>query len=126
MKKPRFIISGGGTGGHIYPAVAIANELKSRFPEAEFLFIGAKDKMDMQKVPPAGYAIKATLQLINSFETANPPVIAVNSQNDEIYVTDPGKKQLHRVDLKTMASTTLPLDFTPAKMTWVGIAKPAS
>ena len=58
MKKPRFIISGGRTGGHIYPAVAIANELKSRFPEAEFLFVGAKDKMEMQKVPQAGYAIK--------------------------------------------------------------------
>lgn len=58
MKKPKFIISGGGTGGHIYPAVAIANELKSRFPEAEFLFVGAKDKMEMQKVPQAGYAIK--------------------------------------------------------------------
>ena len=58
MKKPRFIISGGGTGGHIYPAVAIANELKSRFPEAEFLFVGAEDKMEMQKVPQEGYAIK--------------------------------------------------------------------
>ena len=58
MKKPRFIISGGGTGGHIYPAVAIANELKTRFPEAEFLFVGAKDKMEMQKVPQAGYEIK--------------------------------------------------------------------
>lgn len=58
MKNPRFIISGGGTGGHIYPAVAIANELKNRFPEAEFLFVGAKDKMEMQKVPQAGYAIK--------------------------------------------------------------------
>ena len=58
MKNPRFIISGGGTGGHIYPAVAIANELKNRFPDAEFLFVGAKDKMEMQKVPHAGYAIK--------------------------------------------------------------------
>ena len=58
MENPKFIISGGGTGGHIYPAVAIANELKSRFPEAEFLFVGAKDKMEMQKVPHAGYAIK--------------------------------------------------------------------
>lgn len=58
MKKPRFILSGGGTGGHIYPAIAIANELKSRFPEATFLFIGAKDKMEMQKVPQAGYDIK--------------------------------------------------------------------
>ena len=54
----KFIISGGGTGGHIYPAIAIANELKWRFPKAEFLFVGAQDKMEMQKVPQAGYAIK--------------------------------------------------------------------
>ena len=52
------LISGGGTGGHIYPAIAIANELKSRFPDAKFLFIGAKDKMEMEKVPQAGYKIK--------------------------------------------------------------------
>ena len=57
MKK-RFIISGGGTGGHIYPAISIANELKAQFPEAEFLFVGAKDKMEMQKVPHAGYKIE--------------------------------------------------------------------
>ena len=57
MKQYRFILSGGGTGGHIYPAIAIANELKSRFPDAEFLFVGAKDKMEMQKVPQAGYKI---------------------------------------------------------------------
>ena len=57
MPKYKFILSGGGTGGHIYPAVAIANELKSRFPNAEFLFVGAKDKMEMQKVPKAGYPI---------------------------------------------------------------------
>jgi UDP-N-acetylglucosamine--N-acetylmuramyl-(pentapeptide) pyrophosphoryl-undecaprenol N-acetylglucosamine transferase len=58
MSKYKFILSGGGTGGHIYPAVAIANELKKRFPDADFLFVGAKDKMEMQKVPQAGYAIK--------------------------------------------------------------------
>ena len=58
MKKLKFIVSGGGTGGHIYPAIAIANELKSRFPDAEFLFVGAKDKMEMQKVPQAGYKIE--------------------------------------------------------------------
>ena len=56
--KPRFIISGGGTGGHIYPAIAIANELKSRFPDCEILFVGAKDKMEMQKIPQAGYNIE--------------------------------------------------------------------
>jgi UDP-N-acetylglucosamine--N-acetylmuramyl-(pentapeptide) pyrophosphoryl-undecaprenol N-acetylglucosamine transferase len=58
MTKLKFILSGGGTGGHIYPAIAIANELKNRYPDAEFLFVGAKDKMEMQKVPQAGYAIK--------------------------------------------------------------------
>ena len=58
MRNYKIILSGGGTGGHIYPAVAIANELKSRFPDAEFLFVGAKDRMEMEKVPQAGYNIK--------------------------------------------------------------------
>lgn len=58
MKTKKFILSGGGTGGHIYPAIAIANELKLQFPDAEFLFVGAKDKMEMQKVPQSGYNIK--------------------------------------------------------------------
>lgn len=52
------LISGGGTGGHIYPAIAIANELKARYPKATFLFIGAKDRMEMEKVPKEGYEIK--------------------------------------------------------------------
>ncbi len=56
-KKLRVILSGGGTGGHIYPAIAIANELGNRYPEASFLFVGAKDRMEMQKVPQAGYEI---------------------------------------------------------------------
>ena len=58
MNNYRIILSGGGTGGHIYPAIAIANELKSRYPSAEFLFVGAKDKMEMEKVPQAGYKIE--------------------------------------------------------------------
>jgi len=58
MRKLKFILSGGGTGGHIYPAIAIANELKSRFPDSEILFVGASDKMEMQKVPQAGYKIE--------------------------------------------------------------------
>ena len=57
-KSYKIILSGGGTGGHIYPAIAIANELKLRHPDAEFLFVGAKDRMEMEKVPQAGYAIK--------------------------------------------------------------------
>ncbi|WP_372746277.1 undecaprenyldiphospho-muramoylpentapeptide beta-N-acetylglucosaminyltransferase [Lutibacter sp.] len=52
------ILSGGGTGGHIYPAVSIANELKEKYPDAKFLFVGAKDKMEMEKVPQAGYKIE--------------------------------------------------------------------
>ena len=58
MKPFNILISGGGTGGHIYPAIAIANEIKLRYPDANFLFVGAKDKMEMEKVPQAGYAIK--------------------------------------------------------------------
>ena len=50
-------MSGGGTGGHIFPAIAIADEIKKRFPEAEFLFIGAHGKMEMEKVPQSGYKI---------------------------------------------------------------------
>ena len=55
---PRILMSGGGTGGHIFPAVAIAQEIKKRFPDAEFLFIGANGKMEMEKVPQAGFKIK--------------------------------------------------------------------
>ncbi|SFW43587.1 undecaprenyldiphospho-muramoylpentapeptide beta-N-acetylglucosaminyltransferase [Cellulophaga fucicola] len=58
MGNYKFILSGGGTGGHIYPAIAIANELKDMYPDAEFLFVGAKDRMEMEKVPQAGYKIE--------------------------------------------------------------------
>ncbi|PIB37360.1 undecaprenyldiphospho-muramoylpentapeptide beta-N-acetylglucosaminyltransferase [Reichenbachiella sp. 5M10] len=51
------MISGGGTGGHIYPAISIANALKAQHPGTEFLFVGAKGRMEMEKVPEAGYAI---------------------------------------------------------------------
>ncbi|WP_300691936.1 undecaprenyldiphospho-muramoylpentapeptide beta-N-acetylglucosaminyltransferase [Chryseobacterium sp.] len=57
-KKLRIVLSGGGTGGHIFPAIAIADEIKKRFPDAEFLFIGANGKMEMEKVPQAGYKIE--------------------------------------------------------------------
>ncbi|MBS9773722.1 MAG: undecaprenyldiphospho-muramoylpentapeptide beta-N-acetylglucosaminyltransferase [Tenacibaculum sp.] len=57
-KSINIILSGGGTGGHIYPAIAIANEIKSRYINADILFVGAKDKMEMEKVPQAGYKIK--------------------------------------------------------------------
>lgn len=53
------IISGGGTGGHIFPAIAIANAIKARWTDAEILFVGAEGRMEMEKVPAAGYEIKA-------------------------------------------------------------------
>ncbi len=52
------IISGGGTGGHIFPALAIANAIKSRYSDADILFVGAEGRMEMEKVPAAGYTIK--------------------------------------------------------------------
>lgn len=57
MKKLKVILSGGGTGGHIFPAVSIANELRKLVPDIEILFVGALGKMEMEKVPAAGYTI---------------------------------------------------------------------
>ena len=57
MKPSKYIISGGGTGGHIYPAIAIAEELKAQNPTAQIVFVGASGKMEMEKVPQAGYNI---------------------------------------------------------------------
>lgn len=57
-KEPmRVLVSGGGTGGHIFPAVSIANEIRRRHPEAEILFVGAEGRMEMERVPAAGYRI---------------------------------------------------------------------
>jgi UDP-N-acetylglucosamine--N-acetylmuramyl-(pentapeptide) pyrophosphoryl-undecaprenol N-acetylglucosamine transferase len=57
-KKIKVIISGGGTGGHIFPAISIANALRALRPDAQILFVGAIDRMEMQRVPAAGYKIK--------------------------------------------------------------------
>jgi len=57
MDELKVIVSGGGTGGHIFPAVSIANEIRDRFPDAEILFVGALGKMEMERVPAAGYKI---------------------------------------------------------------------
>jgi len=54
----KIIISGGGTGGHIFPALSIADEIKNRIPDSEILFVGAKGKMEMERVPAAGYPIE--------------------------------------------------------------------
>lgn len=57
-KSPRLIVSGGGTGGHIFPAIAVADAFKRRHPDAEILFVGAKGRMEMERVPKAGYPIE--------------------------------------------------------------------
>ncbi len=56
--KLSVLISGGGTGGHIFPALSIANEIKRRVPQANILFVGAEGRMEMERVPAAGYEIK--------------------------------------------------------------------
>lgn len=58
MQPLRIIVSGGGTGGHIFPAISIANAIKALRPDTEFLFVGAEGKMEMEKVPAAGYRIE--------------------------------------------------------------------
>ncbi|WP_347838648.1 undecaprenyldiphospho-muramoylpentapeptide beta-N-acetylglucosaminyltransferase [uncultured Draconibacterium sp.] len=77
-KINRVIVSGGGTGGHIFPALAIANEIKMRNPDVDILFVGAEDRMEMERVPAAGYKIiglpvmgfprKPSLKLITFFK----------------------------------------------------------
>ena len=57
MKIKRVILSGGGTGGHIFPALSIANEIRKRYPDSEILFVGALGRMEMEKIPAAGYKI---------------------------------------------------------------------
>ena len=58
QKAINIIISGGGTGGHIFPAISIANSIKELLPNANILFVGAENKMEMEKVPTAGYKIE--------------------------------------------------------------------
>lgn len=71
MKRPmRVIISGGGTGGHIFPAISIANAIKEQQPDAKILFVGAKGRMEMQRVPDAGYKIIGLP--ISGFDRKNP------------------------------------------------------
>ena len=69
-ERLRVIISGGGTGGHIFPAVSIANAIRSKQPDAEILFVGALGRMEMQRVPAAGYEIKGLP--ICGFDRKNP------------------------------------------------------
>lgn len=70
MRNYRFIISGGGTGGHIFPAIAIATEMRRRHPDCEILFVGAQGRMEMEKVPAAGFTIKGLP--VAGFDRRNP------------------------------------------------------
>ncbi len=69
-QKIKVLISGGGTGGHIFPAVSIANAVKAKRPDADILFVGAENRMEMEKVPAAGYAIKGLP--VSGFNRRNP------------------------------------------------------
>lgn len=83
MKNLKIIISGGGTGGHIFPAIAIANAIKKRHSDADILFVGANGRMEMAKVPQAGYPIKglniAGLQRGSIFKNFFLPFKVLNS-----------------------------------------------
>lgn len=83
MKQLKVILSGGGTGGHIFPAVAIANEIRRMVPAAEILFVGAQGKMEMEKVPAAGYKIIgvpiAGLQRRFTFSNLKLPFLVIRS-----------------------------------------------
>ena len=57
-KGYRILISGGGTGGHVFPAISIANEIMAQYPSSEIQFVGARGKLEMEKVPAAGYKIQ--------------------------------------------------------------------
>ena len=58
MRNLKVIISGGGTGGHIFPAISIANAIRELHPDAKIIFVGAKSRMEMERVPAAGYKWK--------------------------------------------------------------------
>jgi len=102
-KNYNIVISGGGTGGHIYPAIAIANELKEQFPKAQILFVGASGKMEMEKVPKAGYDIIGL------------PIAGINRSNMLANLSFPFKL----IKSLTKAYTTLK-DFKPDVAIGVG------
>jgi UDP-N-acetylglucosamine--N-acetylmuramyl-(pentapeptide) pyrophosphoryl-undecaprenol N-acetylglucosamine transferase len=91
MKLSRVIISGGGTGGHIFPAIAIADEIKRRNPDVELLFVGAEGKMEMEKVPQAGYKIEGLwisgLQRKLTIDNLSFPLKVISSLNFELSYT---------------------------------------
>ena len=67
----RVLIAGGGTGGHVFPAIAIAEALRAQRPEAELLFVGAQGRMEMERVPAAGYRIEG-LPMVGATQACRP------------------------------------------------------
>lgn len=87
MDKPlRIIISGGGTGGHIFPAVSIANAIMAKHPDAQILFVGALGRMEMQRVPQAGYQIKGLPVRGLARPLYSPKILASSSTTSEANV----------------------------------------
>lgn len=122
MKKvnsdiPRFILSGGGTGGHLFPAIAIANALNERFDNAEFLFVGAKGKMEMEKVPASGYKIEglniAGLQRGSIVKNLTLPFKVISSLLKSYRIL---KKFKPAVSIGTGGYASAPLLFMAARM----------
>ena len=70
MSELKIIVSGGGTGGHIFPAISIANAIRELRPNAEILFVGAEGRMEMKRVPAAGYEIVGLP--VQGFDRKNP------------------------------------------------------
>jgi len=73
----KVIISGGGTGGHVFPAIAIADALRDLVPSVQILFVGANGKLEMEKVPQAGYEIKGLEMLISNLEKENKELVNI-------------------------------------------------
>ena len=75
------LISGGGTGGHIYPAISISNELKLRYPNSKILFVGASDRMEMQIVPKNGFKIIGKLQQDDEYDIKVESMLGIEYEN---------------------------------------------
>ena len=95
-KIPKSIVCcGGGTGGHIFPAVAIANEFRSRFPETKILFIGALGKMEMEKIPQEGFEIVGlpVMGLNRKSKLSNVQVVIKANGEQRVFVNVPRRNR---------------------------------
>jgi len=116
-KNLRFIISGGGTGGHLFPAIAIANKLKSLYPDSEIMFVGSKGKIEMEKVPLSGYPIKGLwisgFQRNNMWRNVLLPLKLIHSFIISFFLV---KKIKPHVAIGTGGYASFPLLFVASKL----------